>query len=97
MIKNQTPYTYGLLTLSLCLVVVYIVCIYKTVIVASEHEVEKKAFGSLQVSVGEKEHAYIQENTQFDIEGAIALGYIKTPEAHISFIELNKDTSLAIR
>ncbi len=97
MIKNPTLYSYSLLTLTLCLVIAYIVCIYKTVIIASEHEVQRGVFAELQVTVGEKEHSYIQENTKFDIEEAIRLGYVKTPESHISFIDLTKDTALAIR
>lgn len=97
MTKNPTTYTYSLLVLSLLLITTYIVCVYKTVLIASEHEIQRGNFADLQVTVGEKEHAYIQANTKFDIEEAVRLGYIKTPETHIAFIDLTKDTALAIR
>ncbi len=98
MTKNLNPkYTYALIALTVLSVTAYIVCVYKTVIVASEHEVQKGIFAELQITVGEKEHAYIQENTKFDSDEAIRLGYVKTPTSNISFIDLTKDTALAIR
>ena len=97
MTKNSKKYTYSLLTLSLFLVGSYIIFIYKTVIVASEHQSQKKVFVALQARVSEKEHIFIEESTQFDMDEALRLGYVKTPEKNISFVDLSKDTSLAIR
>lgn len=94
---HNTRVTLVAIAITLFFVTAYIVCVYKTVIVASEHEMKKKVYTELQITVGEKEHEYIQANAKFDTDEAIRLGYIKTPESNISFINLTKDTALAIR
>lgn len=74
----------------------YVVCIYKTVTVASNHEKTSAMLAELRSQVGEKEHVYIEKTSNITLEGAIALGYEKTTES-VAYITQDKDTALAIR
>ena len=74
----------------------YVVCIYKTVTVASNHEKLLAVFTELQSEVGEKEHVYINKTSSITMVEALALGYEKTGEK-IAYIHTDKDISLAIR
>lgn len=74
----------------------YVVCIYKTVNIASNHEKTLTLFTELQSAVGEKEHVYIEKTASIDMSQALAMGYEKTTQS-VAYINTHKDTSLAIR
>jgi hypothetical protein len=98
-IKNITKYI-SLTSVLFSLVVIlsggYVVCIYKTVNTASNHEKTLALFTELQSKVGQKEHIYIEKTSAIDMNQAVALGYEKTIES-IAYINTDKDISLAIR
>lgn len=94
-IKHISP-TSVLFSMVVLLSCGYVVCIYKTVNVASNHEKTLTRFAELQSEVGEKEHIYIEKTSSINIHEALALGYEKTTES-VAYINTSKDTSLAIR
>jgi hypothetical protein len=95
-ITKHVSVTSTLFSLVVLLSCGYIVCIYKTVTVASNHEKTQTLFAELQSQVGAKEHVYIEKTSSIDMNQAIALGYEKTIES-VAYINTHKDTSLAIR
>jgi serine protease inhibitor len=74
----------------------YIVCVYKTVTVASNHEKTLALFTELQSQVGTKEHVYIEKTSSISMGEALAMGYEKTTGS-VAYIKTHTDTSLAIR
>lgn len=74
----------------------YVVCIYKTVNIASHHEKTMSLFTDLQTQVGKKEHVYIEKTSSIHMDEALALGYEKSTQS-VAYINTSKDTSLAIR
>lgn len=74
----------------------YVVCIYKTVTIASNHEKLLATFTELQSRVGEKEHMYIKKTASITMSEALALGYEKTTDS-VAYVATHKDISLAIR
>lgn len=90
---NKTSVLFSLIVLLSC---TYIVCVYKTVTVASHFEKERIAYSELQAVVGQKEHAYIQKTATIDVETALALGYERST-GEVAYIDTNKDVALAVR
>lgn len=74
----------------------YVVCMYKTVTIASNHEKMLASFTELQSQVGEKEHVYIAKTSAITMSEALALGYEKTTES-VAYVHTDEDISLAIR
>lgn len=95
-ITKNLSYTSVLFSLVVLLSFGYVVCIYKTVTVASQHEKARTAFAELQSSVGEKEHVYIQKTAAITLDQALLLGYEKTAGA-VAYINTSKDIALAVR
>ncbi|MES2985755.1 MAG: hypothetical protein V4686_01350 [Patescibacteria group bacterium] len=90
---NRTSALFSLIILLSC---TYIVCVYKTVTIASHYEREQIAFSELQAVVGQKEHEYIQKTSTIDVETALALGYERSTGA-VAYIDTVKDVALAVR
>lgn len=87
-------------SLFVCLLVgvsAYIVCVYNTVLTASQTESIKTEFQKLQVSVSQKEHEYIQSVSNITLDYAEELGYIRVSEDSIAYFDLKEETSLAVR
>lgn len=95
-ITNKISYTGMCFSLVVLLSFGYVVCIYKTVTVASEHEKTKALFTGLQARVSEKEHVYIEKTTAISMDEALALGYQKNGET-VAYINTSKDVALAVR
>jgi hypothetical protein len=95
-ITKHMSATSALFSLVVLLSCGYVVCIYKTVTIASNHEKLLAAFTELQSQVGEKEHAYIKKTSSITMSEALALGYEKTTDS-VAYVTTNKDVSLAIR
>ncbi len=74
----------------------YVVCMYKTVTIASHHEKTLALFTELQSRVGEKEHVYITKTSSITMSEALALGYEKTTES-VAYITTDTEKSLALR
>ncbi len=91
---NKTSVLFSLIVLLSC---TYIVCVYKTVTIASHFEKERAAFSELQAVVGQKEHVYIQKTSLIDVETALALGYEKSTNDEVAYIDTHKDVALAVR
>ena len=85
-----------LFTLVILLAFTYIVCVYKTVTIASHYEKEHIALAELQTTVGEKEHMFIQKTSTIDVDTAIQLGYERSISA-VTYIDTTKETELAVR
>ena len=87
-------------SLFVCLLVgvsAYIACVYNTVLTASKTESLKAEFQTLQVSVSQKEHEYIQSVSSITLAYAEQLGYVRVSEDRIAYIDLKEETSLAVR
>jgi predicted negative regulator of RcsB-dependent stress response len=75
----------------------YIICVYNTVLTVSKAETVKSEFQKLQVSVSEKEHEYIQSVSSINVAYAEGLGYVRVAQDKLAYVDLSKDTSLAVR
>lgn len=91
---NRTSVLFSLIVLLSC---TYIICVYKTVTIASHFEKERVTFSELQAVVGQKEHAYIQKKATIDVETALALGYERSTTDEVAYIDTHKDVALAVR
>ena len=90
---NRTSVLFSLIVL---LSLTYIVCVYKTVTIASHYEKQRIAYSELQAVVGQKEHEYIEKTSVIDVETALALGYERST-GDVAYIDTHKDTALAVR
>jgi hypothetical protein len=75
----------------------YIICIYKTVILASDSEINNKKISSLSLNINQKEFDYIGKISNIDLDKAIELGYIKNHENMVAYSNINNNSELAIR
>lgn len=96
-IAKKISLTSVLFSLIILLSCTYIVCVYKTVTIASHFEKERVAFSELQAEVGQKEHVYIQKTATIDVETALALGYERSTADEVAYIDTHTDSALAVR
>lgn len=100
--KNKTQkniYTLSLtiLSMTLFLGVSYIICIYKTVILASDIELNNKNIELLSNNLNQKEFDYITSISDLDFDKAISLGYVKNTQDKISYFDINDNSEFALR
>lgn len=89
-------------TLSSIIIVVllsfsYIVCIYKTVVLASDSEVNNKKIALLSADINQKEFDYIAQVSDIDLDKAISLGYKKNSDDMIAYFNINDNSEFAVR
>lgn len=75
----------------------YIFFVYNTVLAASTIEASKSELQKTQVSLSEKEHAYIESVSDINIAYAEFAGYVSVPADQIAYIETSEETALAMR
>lgn len=75
----------------------YIVCIYKTVVLASDSEINNKKIALLSADINQKEFDYIGIVSDIDLDKAISLGYSKNDKDVIAYFNINDNSELAIR
>ena len=100
--KNRNNKTKNIYTLSIAAMVVmltfsYIVFIYKTVVLASDTEVNNKKINSLSAIINQKDFDYINQLSLIDIDKAIALGYTKNTEDRIAYFNTKDNSEFARR
>ncbi len=79
------------------LVFSYIMCIYKTVVLASDSEVNNKKISILTASINQKEFDYIRQVSDIDLDRALSLGYQKNTEDRIAYFSIKDNSELAVR
>lgn len=75
----------------------YIVCIYKTVVLASDSEINNKKIALLSADINQKEFDYIGIVSDIDLDKVISLGYSKNNEDVIAYFNINDNSELARR
>lgn len=100
--KNNNNKTKNIYTLSIAAVVValsfsYIVCIYKTVVLASDSEVNNKKIATITANINQKEFEYIEQISTIDLDKAISLGYQKNSENKIAYFNIKDNSEFARR
>ena len=75
----------------------YIICIYKTVVLASDSEANNKAIALLSADINQKDFDYIGKISDIDLNHALALGYRKNVEGEIAYLNIHDTSELAIR
>jgi hypothetical protein len=75
----------------------YIVCIYKTVVLASDSEVNNKKIALLSADINQKEFDYISQVSDIDLDKAISLGYKKNSDDMIAYFSINDNSEFAVR
>jgi hypothetical protein len=75
----------------------YIICIYKTVVLASDSEINNKNVALLSAEINQKEFEYISQVSDIDLNKAIDLGYVKNSEDIIAYFDINDNSEFAIR
>jgi hypothetical protein len=75
----------------------YIICIYKTVVLASDTEVNNKKIALLSAEINQKEFEYIAQVSDIDLNKAISLGYVKNNEDIVAYFNINDNSEFAIR
>ena len=73
--KSKNIYTLSAASLVVMLVFSYIICIYKTVVLASDTEINNKKVSVLTATINQKEFQYIGQVSSIDLDKAISLGY----------------------
>ena len=86
-----------MLILTLSFGLFYIVFIYKTVVLASNMEVNNKKNEILSFDINQKEFAYIENLSSLDMDKAASLGYLKNTEAKIAYFNIKDNNELAVR
>jgi len=95
--KTKNIYTLSSAVLIVVLTFSYIVCIYKTVVLASDSEINNKKIDLLTSSINQKEFDYIEEMASLDINKAISLGYQKNTKDKIAYFDINDNKEFARR
>ncbi len=95
--KSKKIYNLSILTAVFILVFSYIVCIYKTVVLASDSELYNKKISTLNATINQKEFDYIEKISSIDIEKATTLGYKKNTENQIAYYNINDNKEFARR
>lgn len=93
---KKNIYVLGSLSIVVLLVFSYILCIYKTVVMASNSEINNKKIASLSANINKKEFEYISKVADIDLDKAMALGYVKNHKDVISYLNINNN-ELAVR
>ncbi len=75
----------------------YIICVYKTVVLASDSEINNKKIALLVAEVNQKEFEYISLVSDIDLNKAIGLGYVKNNEDVIAYFDIKDNSEFAIR
>lgn len=95
--KSKNIYTLGATSLVVILVFSYIICIYKTVVLASDTEINNKKISILTAKINQKEFQYIGQVSSIDLDKALSLGYQKNTEDKVAYFNIKDNTELAIR
>lgn len=95
--KSKKIYNLSIFTAVFILVFSYIVCIYKTVVLASDSEIYNKKISTLTATINQKEFDYIEKISSIDIDKATALGYQKNKEDQIAYYNTNDNKEFARR
>ena len=99
-IENQIQkniYTVASIVMVVLLSFSYIICIYKTVVLASDTEINSKKIASLSNDINQKEFEYISQVSDIDLNKAISLGYVKNNENVIAYFNINDNSEFALR
>jgi hypothetical protein len=94
---QKNIYTLSAMFLILVLSFSYIICIYKTVVLASDSELNNKKISSLSLNINQKEFDYIGQISKIDLEKAMELGYVKNHESSVAYHNIKDNSELAIR
>lgn len=94
---QKNIYTLSVMVLIVVLSFSYIICIYKTVILASDSEMNNKKMSLLSLNINQKEFDYISQISKIDLARATELGYIKNHESVVAYHNINDNSELAIR
>lgn len=95
--KSKNIYTLSMASMVIALVFSYIICIYKTVVLASDSEINNKKISILTATINQKEFYYIEQVSDIDLDKAISLGYIKNTEDKIAYFNTNDNKEVATR
>lgn len=91
--KNRTTkntYTLSVIILTLILTFSYIICIYKTVVLASSSELNNKQVEILSADINQKEFDYIRNVSEINLDKAISLGYKKNTNDIVAYVNINE-------
>ena len=94
---QKNIYTLSILSITAFLGISYIICIYKTVILASNIEMNNKNIELLSNTINQKEFDYIASVSDLDLDKAISLGYIKNTQDKVSYFDINNNGEFALR
>lgn len=94
---TKNTYTLSIVIMTLTLVFTYIICIYKTVVLASAIEVNNKKIEILSTDINQKEFDYIRDISLINLDKAISLGYKKNSEDIIAYVNINDNSEFALR
>ncbi len=94
---TKNTYTLSIIAMVLMLTLSYIVCIYKTVVLASASELNNKKVENLSSDINQKEYDYIRNISLINLDKAISMGYKKNTEDIIAYVNINDNSELAIR
>jgi len=95
--KSKNIYTLALATMVIILVFSYITCIYKTVVLASNSEVNNKKISVLTAIINQKEFDYIEQVSSIDLDTALSLGYQKNTQDRIAYFNIKDNNEFARR
>jgi len=94
---QKNIYTLSSIVIVVLLSFSYIIYIYKTVVLASDSEVNNKKIALLSAEINQKEFEYISQVSDIDLNKAIDLGYVKNNEDIIAYFDINDNSEFAIR
>jgi hypothetical protein len=95
--KTKNIYTLSMASIVVALVFSYIVCVYKTVVLAAESESNNKKISILTDSINQKDFDYIEKVSSIDLDKAIALGYQKNNEDKVAYFNIKENSEFARR
>ncbi len=95
--KSKNIYTVGAATMVIVLIFSYIICIYKTVVLASDSEINNKKIAVLSANINQKEFEYIGQVSEIDLNKALSLGYEKNTEDRVAYFDINGNSEFARR
>jgi hypothetical protein len=95
--KSKNIYTLSIAIAVVALSFSYIVCIYKTVVLASDSEVNNKKIAIITANINQKEFEYIEQISSIDLDKAISLGYQKNTENKIAYFNIKDNSEFARR
>lgn len=95
--KTKNIYTLSIASFAIALVFSYIVCIYKTVVLAADSESNNKKISILNDSINQKDFDYIEKISSIDLDRAIALGYQKNNQEKVAYFNIKENSEFARR